>query len=178
MDRFRSFASLFIALALAGLLAAACDSGTQEPAAPEGSGAATSSVGDADTAKAVPGANKAPIPADRFPAELAEGVTASIPENFPEEMPIYPGSQPAQGKMGDVHGVDMSAVQLLTVDPPEMVFDFYMQELEKDGWATSNPREVGPGGAVSASNGSCKATLLVAPTSDGGSDIFLITECS
>jgi hypothetical protein len=177
MDRFRSLASLLTALVLIGWLAIACDSGTQEPAAPEGDASATSAIPGAAGAGGVPGANKAPIPAERFPTNLAEGVTANIPDNFPEEMPIYPGSQPAQGKQADLNGVGMSAVQLLTVDPPEMVFDYYMQQLESEGWVTSNPREVGPGGAVSASNGSCKATLLVAPASDGGSDIFLITEC-
>jgi hypothetical protein len=58
-----------------------------------------------------------------------------------------------------------------------MVFDYYMKQLESEGWTATNPREVGPGGAVTASNGSCSATLLVGPASDGGSDIFLITEC-
>jgi hypothetical protein len=179
MDRFRSLVSLFAALVLTGWLAAACDSGTQEPAAPEGSDAAAPATAGDTTAMGVPGADKTPIPADRFPKDLAEGVIAGIPDNFPEDLPIYPGSQPAQGKQADVHGVGMSAVQLLTVDPPEMVFDFYMKKLESDGWKLSNPREVGPGGSVAASNGSCNATLLVGPASDGsGSDIFLISECS
>jgi len=177
MDRSRPFLSLFAALILTGWLAAACDSGTQEPAAPEGSDTAAS-VTAGKAPMGVPGADKTPIPASRFPKDLADGVTAGIPDNFPEELPIYPGSQPAQGKQAELHGVEQSAVQLLTVDPPEMVFDFYMKKLEADGWKLTNPREIGPGGAVTASNGACNTTLLVGPAKEGGSDIFLISECS
>ena len=45
-------------------------------------------------------------------SELPEGVTAAVPDNFPSDVPLYPGAQPAQGK-----GVEIarSAVEVVSV---------------------------------------------------------------
>ena len=99
MDRFRKFPSLLTALAMACLFTAACDSGTQEPAAP-------------DTAMPVTQDDASPAPS--VPRELAEGSTATIPDEFPNEIPIYPGSMASQGKGTISDGVPMAAVQLET----------------------------------------------------------------
>lgn len=173
MARSHTFSFLIVSLAVTGLLAVACDSGTQEPDAPtpeplkiEESGAPSAvDVGESG------------FPASRYPADLPEGVVAAVPDNFPEELPLYPGSAPAQGRGVDVEGVPMSALQLLTMDPPETVYEFYREKFESDGWEIEDRESFRGKNAISATNGKCKASMLVTPTEDGGSDIFLITEC-
>ena len=79
----------FFAIAL---LALACDSGTQEPAAP--TPAVPEATGDAGAAPdgsgaaPVPLAREGQIDSSRFPTELPEGVTAAVPDNFPSDIPI------------------------------------------------------------------------------------------
>jgi hypothetical protein len=178
MARSQNFSLLIATLALTSLIAAGCDSGTQEPDAPaaepmkiENSAAPTAgaeSTGDSGSSE---------FAASRYPTELAEGVTAAVPDNFAKEFPIYPGSAPAQGRGVEVEGVPMAALQLLTMDPPEKVFGFYREQLQSSGWEIEDKEEFKGKTAISASKGKCKASMFVTPTDDGGSDIFLISEC-
>ena len=71
----------------------------------------------------------------------------------------------------------MSALQLLTMDPPETVYEFYREKFEGGGWEIEDREDFRGKNAISASNGKCKASILVAPTDDGGSDVFIISEC-
>ncbi|MAG31495.1 MAG: hypothetical protein CL908_11475 [Deltaproteobacteria bacterium] len=179
MDRSRSYSSFLAALALVGFLAVACDSGTQEPAAPTPAVPATApgdGDGDAASANASP-ATSGVVDPSRLPTDLPEGVTAAIPDNFPQDVPIYPGAEPAQGKGAQLEGVPMSAVQLVTRDSPGDVYSFYLDKLSSSGWQIENSRDLDRNAAISASNGRCSVSLLVSPTSDGGSDVFIITEC-
>ncbi len=172
MRRLRTNSFLILVVALVGLLAVACDSGTQEPAAP------TPSAPDSAAAKAVGDTAAAPtFPESRYPTDLPEGVRGVIPDSFPKGIPIYPGSAPAQGRGAEMDGVPMAAVQLLTMDPPEKVVEFYRKKMSADGWVIDESEKFRGKNAIAASNGECKASLLVAPTEDGGSDIFVITEC-
>lgn len=129
MDRLRQFAFMIAGLALIGLLATACDSGTQEPAAPAAPDETASPQDAADTSSR---------PADEIPEErlsnLPEGAVGEIPDNFPQDVAIYPGSVPAQGKGTEVEGAPISALQLMSMDPPETVYEFYVDKLENDGW--------------------------------------------
>ena len=174
MARSHKFSFLLVSLALTGLLSTACDSGVQEPDAPAGEamGVEDSSADSAATAEAT----DTEFAASRYP-ELPEGVAAAVPDNFPTELPLYPGAEPAQGRGVEVEGVPMSALQLLTMDPPEKVFEFYTEKLQSDGWEIEDNERFRGKNALSFTNGSCKGSMLVAPTEDGGSDIFLITEC-
>src|SRR5678816_495990 len=80
----RRGATLVAVLFALVLLAAACDSGTQEPAAPEAAapeatadaGAPAESTGDAPAGVAREGE----IDSARFPTELPEGATAAVPD--------------------------------------------------------------------------------------------------
>jgi len=163
MDRSRNFSTLLIALAMACLFTAACDSGTQEPAAP-------------DTAMPVTQQDGA-TPEPSVPTELAEGSTATIPEEFPNEIPIYPGAMAAQGKGVISEGVPMAAVQLQTSDSPEKVYEFYKDQLSRNGWTIQEREGLEGKNAISATNGKCTATIMAAPTDDGGSQVFLLSEC-
>ena len=175
MARSQNFFSIIASLALTSLLAIACDSGTQEPDAPtaepvqsEESSATNPTAADTSGSE---------FAASRYPTDLPEGVTSALPDNLPEDFPLYPGSAPAQGRGVEVEGVEMSALQLLTMDPPEAVYEFYREKFQSEGWEIEDNESLRGKNAISASNGKCKASVLVAPTEDGGSDIFLISEC-
>jgi hypothetical protein len=163
MDRSRKFSSLLTALAMACLFTAACDSGTQEPPAP-------------DTAMPVTQQDDA-TPEPSVPRELAEGSTATIPEEFPNEIPIYPGAMASQGKGTISEGVPMAAVQLETSDSPEEVYEYYKDQLNRNGWTIQEREGLEGKNAVSATNGKCTATIMAAPADDGGTLVFLLSEC-
>ena len=168
----------FFALAL---LALACDSGTQEPAAPtpdasEAASEAGASEQGADSAPA-PIAREGAIDSARFPTELAEGVTASVPDNFPTDVPIYPGAQAAQGKGVEIEGSPQSAVQFLTNDALDDVHKFYSSELGSKGWTLDSDSENEAAATIQATKDNCKANVLITPAEGGGSDIFIVTEC-
>ncbi len=173
MARIERISFLIVSLAMTGLLAAACDSGTQEPDAPAAEPLNIEQSGAAENVDV----SESGFPESRYPENIPEGVRGTVPDNFPQELPLYPGSAPAQGRGVDVEGVPMAALQLLTMDPPETVYEFYRENLERDGWEIEDREDFRGKNAISASNGKCKASMLVTPTEDGGSDIFLITEC-
>lgn len=194
MTRIRSYFSrsntssvtptLMAAFAALALAVVACDSGTQEPAAPTPDPAesadATPESAPADESAATPpaaAAREGDIDSARFPAELPEGVTAAVPDNFPADVPLYPGAQPAQGKGVEIEGSPQAAVQLLTNDAFPDVHKFYSEQLQSKGWTLSEDTENEAAAVIQASKDKCKAHVLVTPVEGGGSDIFIATEC-
>lgn len=194
MTRIRSFFSRstrssalsmpIAATALLALAVAACDSGTQEPAAPTPAAPDAAAEATPDAAPAEGGATppaaasrEGDIDSARFPTELPEGVTAAVPDNFPADVPIYPGAQPAQGKGVEIEGSPQAAVQLLTNDAFPDVHKFYSEQLQSKGWTLSEDTENEAAAVIQASKDKCKAHVLVTPVEGGGSDIFIATEC-
>jgi hypothetical protein len=170
MDRMQNLMILFLVLPLIGSIAAGCNTGTEEPSAPD------SGSGTTDTDPAAAAAAASEIDPSRFPTDLPDTVKADIPDNFPTDLPIYPGSAPAQGAGGEHEGIDMAALQLLTLDSPGKVYGYYMDELESSGWDLSNSEETEEKAFISAAKDGRRVSILFAPTSDGGSDIFIVTE--
>jgi hypothetical protein len=172
MHRLIQSTLLLAGLCAAALITSGCDSGMPEP------GADTT----ADTAEARPADAMAERPPDEIGAErlesLPKGVKAEIPEDFPDDVAIYPGSVTAQGKGGKIDGAPTAALQLMSLDPPDKVFAFYKDELERQGWTIEEREGFAEKNAITAHKGDCRASMLAAPTSDGGSDIFLISDCS
>ena len=168
----------FFAIAL---LALACDSGTQEPAAP--TPAVPEATGDAGAAPdgsgaaPVPLAREGQIDSSRFPTELPEGVTAAVPDNFPSDIPIYPGAQAAQGKGVEIEGSAESAVQFLTNDAFPAVHKFYSDQMQGKGWTISEDTENEGAATIQAAKGDCKTNILIVPAEGGGSDIMVVTGC-
>lgn len=167
------------ALSILALGVAACDSGTQEPAAPTPAvpEATTGDAAPSEESTAAPAPREGDIDASRFPTELPEGVTAAVPANFPSDVPIYPGSQPAQGKGVDIEGSPQSAVQLLTNDAYGDVHRFYSDKLQSGGWTISEDTENEAAASIQASKENCSVTILITPAAGGGSDIFIVTKC-
>lgn len=181
MDRMRTLMTLALALPLIGAVAVGCNTGTEEPAAPESSSeaAATSdsetSAGTATTPEAATAA--ADIDSSRFP-ELAEGVEAAVPENFPKDLPMYPGAVPAQGRGISHENSEMAAVQLLTNDTPEQALQFYQDELNSRGWTVEEVEESPERASISVVKQGCKANFLFAASPTGkGTDIYAISTC-
>lgn len=190
MTRIRSFvpgparSGALLATFVLALAALACDSGTQEPDAPTPAASETGAQESAaapsgDGAGTPPAAMKreGEIDSARFPTELPEGVAAAVPGNFPSDVPLYPGSQPAQGKGVDLDGSAQSAVQLLTNDAFPDVHKFYSDQLQSKGWTIGEESENEAAATITATKDKCKAHILVTPADGGGSDIFLVTEC-
>ena len=176
MARSQYFSFLIASLALVSFVAVGCDSGTQEPDAP-----AAKPMKIENSAASAPAttddSGNVEFSASRYPADLPEGVTAAIPELFSKEFPLYPGSAPALGRGIDVEGRPMAALQLLSMDAPEKVYSYYREELENTGWVIEDREDFKGKNAISVSKGDCRASMFVAPTDDGGSDIFLMSEC-
>jgi hypothetical protein len=184
MDRSRTLAqqvlAMAFAIALVGLTAA-CDSGTQEPDAPEAAApeyGAPEAAPEPEVVEAVPPTpTDGTISPDRFPMELLDGITAEVPDNFPNDIPIYPGAEPAQGKGGEVKGSQNSGVQLLSNDSPGLIFGFYEDSLKSNGWQIDESRNDPMTGMINASKGSCKASMFFTVSPKGGTDIFIVTQC-
>lgn len=174
MDRIRTSLTLALALPLIAAIAIGCNTGTEEPEAPS-SGAAATSGSETGAAAVVPPAD---IDPSRFP-ELAHGVVAAVPDNFPSDLPVYPGSVAAQGRGTTDEGGDMAAVQLLTNDSPEQAYDYYRNELESKGWAIGDTPPGADGeSAISVTKDGCKAVFMFVPSTNGpGTDIFTISSC-
>jgi len=182
MDRSRPITHRFFALAFALAcvgLAAACDSGTQEPdapAAPNELGAAPAAPSPMPEAPAPQAPRDGSIASERFPTDLPEGITAEIPYNFPSNIPIYPGAQAAQGGGAELEGSPVSGVQLLSNDSPSDIFAFYEDELRRNGWEITDSKNEPMASSITATNGNSKAALFIQTSPTGGSDIFIINE--
>jgi hypothetical protein len=175
MHRIRTSLTLVLALALISAIGVGCNTGTEEPEAPESESAAVSDTANDETP--TPAVEPQDIDPSRFP-ELREGVTASVPSNFPKDLPIYPGAVPAQGREASADNAEMSAVQLLTNDSPEEASRYYRAELESKGWTIEKDEDMGDKSAISVVKDGCKASFMFIPTADGrGTDIFTISTC-
>lgn len=181
MDRFRMFlpvSQFALTLSLIGALglgSLGCNTGTEEPAAPKAD-PASQSTGSANTTGGADATPTAKIDPSRFP-ELAEGVEAAVPSNYPSDLPVYPGSVPAQGRGTSGEDGEMAAVQLLTNDPPAQAFGYYRENLEAKGWAIGRIEE-GESPVISVTKDGCKAVVMFVPSSSGtGTDIFTISSC-
>jgi hypothetical protein len=161
-----------------------CDSGTQEPAAPAPEmPEATAGVDDATGSESAPAAPAAPVAREgeidpsRFPTDLPEGVTAAVPDNFPSDIPLYPGAQAAQGKGVEMEGSPQSAVQLVSNDALADVHKFYSDELAAKGWTFEQDTETEVGATIKATKGDCQTHIMIMPAPGGGSDIYIVTGC-
>ena len=178
----RASGAILIATLLALVLfALGCDSGRQEPAAP--TPAVPEAVADdegatgSESEAAAPVAREGGIDPSRFPTELPEGITAAVPDNFPSDVPLYPGAQAAQGKGVDMEGAPQAAVQLLTNDALGDVHKFYSEELAAKGWTFEQDTETGTSATISATKDGCQTHIMIMPAPGGGSDIYIVTGC-
>ena len=167
-----------IAAAMVGLLAlVGCESGTQEPDAPEAEavefGAAPMAAPEAAASRP---AGSGSIDPSRFPEELPEGAQAAIPENFPSTMPIYPNASPSMGMSGAVNDDERSGMALLSNDSLADVVAFYQSNLDAGGWQITDTKVMGPNTAITATSDCGTTVLMLRASEDGGTDIYQVTQ--
>ena len=156
-----------------------CDSGTQEPDAPAPQASeygAAPAPSDDEAAMQAEKRGDGTIASERFPREMPAGASASIPTNFPTNVPVYPGAQAAMGMGSEVGDSQRAGVQLLSNDATADVFSFYETELAAGGWEITDSRNDGGMACLNASNGNIKMALIITDSADGGSDIFVVSE--
>jgi len=172
-----------IAAAMVGLLVlAGCESGTQEPDAPEAEavefGAAPMAAPEASESSAAASrpAGSGSIDPSRFPEELPEGAQAAIPENFPSTMPIYPNASPSMGMSGAVNDAERSGMALLSNDSLADVVAFYQSNLDAGGWEITDTKVMGQNTAITATSDCGTTVLMLRASEDGGTDIYQVTQ--
>lgn len=78
--------------------------------------------------------------------QIAGEGSASLPEGFPESVPVYPGAK----IMASVKGKDSMMVTLTTADASKKVADFYNEKLKANGWTIEVTADIDGGHVVSA----------------------------
>jgi hypothetical protein len=155
--------SRVVLLCAALALALACGGKEEETKAPDA--AATPSA----TPGAQPDAAAATPPADsNIPAEVVDG---NLPKEFPEDLPVYPGSSPTTSLMAGGSGL----IVLNTNAPAAAVLSHYRDELPAQGWTVDEVGEDPP--RVSAHKGSRNATISISE-SEQGTEIGIALEGS
>jgi len=180
MDRIRHYLILAFALPLICAIAIGCNTGTEEPDAPRDE--ATSDTTSGTDSSAATSADEARPPDEidpsRFP-EVPEGAEAALPSNFPSDLPVYPGSVPAQGRGVKDDGGDIAGVQLLTNDTPDQAYNFYYDQLEASGWGILTRADEEDGQkSITVEKDGCKAIFMFVGSESGtGTDIFTVSSC-
>ncbi len=182
MDRIRTYMILAFTLPLIGALAVGCNTGTEEPDAPKSEAAteaadAPEGTSDADTDAAETTRPPDDIDPSRF-VQLEDGVVAAVPDNYLEDLPLYPGAVPSHGRGASDDDGEISGFQLLTNDSPDQAFSYYRDELESKGWDIRNADEESNKMAIAVTKDNCKAIFMFVPSETGtGTDIVTISSC-
>lgn len=141
---FALVAPLVLALALcASVVACGGDDTTTEPEmAPA---APASPAADAKAAKqARKQAERAAAMAVPEPDETGlEGIFgngAKVPDDFPKDVPLYPGARPTANMSAAGEG---TLVVFEVSDGPEKVYDFYQDQLASGGWEIASSASMG-----------------------------------
>ena len=103
----------------------------------------------------------------------AELEILALPEDQPQDIPAYPGTNAEIKPLGNAMSIAASST-----DAPQVVFDFYKGALQSLGWAIKTERQTEPVGGTNKSLVATKEgrTLLVFLKSrdDGNTEIGLL----
>ncbi len=86
--------------------------------------------------------------------------TASLPADFPSEIPQYPGAT-LQAVTAPAAGRSETSTQWSTTDSSEQVQQFYQQRFQTEGWQVQNSASPG---SISATRDGLSMTVAIAPT--------------
>ncbi|MFC1721761.1 hypothetical protein ACFL0Z_02515 [Patescibacteria group bacterium] len=70
---------------------------------------------------------------------------AEIPENFPGDVPIYPGAEATFTYVGSGQDEESATASLETSDSVDKVADWYKTEIDNNGWTIDNTDTWGDG---------------------------------
>ena len=112
-------------------------------------------------------ARPAAAPSDQAPeATATDGV---IPEGYPSDVPVYPGSTP--GSAMSMPGLGVFAT-FVTDDAVEKILEHYRSELSKGGWSVTDAPD---GGGVDATKGKRSVQVRARQNDQGRSEIAVNT---
>lgn len=85
-------------------------------------------------------------------------IIAELPENFPDDFPVYPQSEPEASLLSE--GDDLVVSFSTDADPPA-VMDYYKTALENRGWSVESEADLDVQGVLVTTKGQRTATVLV-----------------
>jgi hypothetical protein len=145
----------------AGVLACGGDDTPTEPEAAPAAPAAEANAPRKEKKKAEQA--EAPV-LDETGLSMSMGDEAAIPEDFPQDIPLYPGARPTATMSEDGEG---TLVTFDIDDGPEKVYDFYQQKLADGGWEIASSASMGGQWMISALKGERAAHISIAGEGSG-----------
>ncbi len=94
-----------------------------------------------------------------------------LPENFPKDLPIYPGVQRTLAAKAEKRA--MGAMFESDADPEE-IFEYYKKTLVEEGWVIAGEIDLGDQRALHAGKGDVVASVLINRT-EGKTQITILT---
>ncbi len=101
------------------------------------------------------------------------GEDVSLPEGFPDDVPIYPGAT-VVGSMQAAESGRM--VTLRTADAPDRVQDFYRERLAGGGWEIASEMNFGGQRMLTAEKDDRVAAVQVGTAEDGTRVVLTVSE--
>ncbi len=114
----------------------------------------------------------APAPSSTAPygEAPASGDSAALPQDFPPDVPSYPGASFVSSSRASEQGL-LFAFQ--SKDDPEKVFEFYREKLAEQGWHVKGEMSSADQRMLIAAKGDRKASVLVSASERGETEIAL-----
>ena len=106
---------------------------------------------------------------EAFDAQLGGDVT--LPESFPDEIPMYPDSVPFSA-METGGGTAMVTVN--SDDSEANIYEYYKEKLPAAGWQIDNEVNVGGGRILNATKGDQRAVVHIQDVDDGTRVGFMV----
>ncbi len=105
-----------------------------------------------------------PTPAPAVVEELKQGEAGTLPEGFPQDLPLYPGSSPSRWMAAAGPG---SLVLFEADAEPALVFEHFESELPGAGWTIESKSAQANHWAVIASKDKRNARISIAASGSG-----------
>ncbi|MCR4412295.1 MAG: hypothetical protein NUV77_07700 [Thermoguttaceae bacterium] len=100
---------------------------------------------------------------DGAKVRLSSGGNVALPEGFPKDVPIYPGSTVTLS----VSTKDGAQVGLKTADPRAKVAEFYKAQLKSQGWEIETTLDSDQGAMLAGKKGKNTVAAMVNSDSEG-----------
>lgn len=163
----RSVRPAFLPALLATSLLLACGGDEQEPPAPAASEPARSTepARPAEPAPAPRASREAPPvpPGATRPAEALRK-KVELPDDYPSDAPVYPGTEPSQVSRG---AEGRLVVMFGTEDAPDRVMDYMLSELPSAGWEVIAQQELPTGQLVQGVKGDRLISVVLSRLDEG-----------
>jgi hypothetical protein len=154
--------ALAIALAV-GVLACG---GEETPATPKATPESAAPAAGAEAGQALEGLQAEMPVQGEAPSEIKVqmGDDTVVPEDFPSDIPVYPGAKPSASMSGSREG---TLIAFGVADGPEKVYDFYQKKLADEGWQIVSSASMGGQWMIHALKGGRATHISIAGEGTG-----------